>query len=79
MVGCLHNKQRRKYWSEKWQESLALPLHTLSLSYSLSYKIFFSPFNSGRHSENADAIADVKSKIIVSRQHFFVDVIYPAT
>ena len=53
--------------------------YTLSVSYSLSYKIFFSPFNSGRHSENADAIADVKSKIIVSRQHFFVDVIYPAT
>ena len=77
MVGCLHNKQGRKYWSEKWQESLPLPLHTLS--YSLSYKIFLSPSNSGRHSANADAIADVKSKIIVSRQHFFVDVIYSAT
>ena len=35
--------------------------------------------NSRRHSANADAIADVKSKIIVSRQHFFADVIYSAT
>ena len=35
--------------------------------------------NSRRHSANADAIADVKSKIIVSRRHFFADVIYSAT
>ena len=35
--------------------------------------------NSRRHSANADAIADVKSKIIVSCQHFFADVIYSAT
>ena len=27
--------------------------------------------NSRRHSANADVIADVKSKIIVSRRHFF--------
>ena len=34
---------------------------------------------SRRHSANADVIADVKSKIIVSRRHFFVDVIFSAT
>ena len=32
--------------------------------------------NSFRHLANADVIADVKSKIIVSRQHFFADVIF---
>ena len=32
--------------------------------------------NSRRLSANADAIADVKSKIIVSRPHFFANVIY---
>ena len=31
------------------------------------------------HSANADVIADVKSKIIVSRRHFFADVIFSAT
>ena len=35
--------------------------------------------NSCRHSANADVIANVKSKIIVSRQHFFADMIYAAT
>ena len=35
--------------------------------------------NSRRHSANADVIADVKSKIIVSRRHFFADVIFSAT
>ena len=35
--------------------------------------------NSRRLSANADAIADVKSKIIVSRRHFFADVIFSAT
>ena len=43
----------------------------LSTNYSLS--------NSRRYSANADAIADVKSKINVSRRHFFADVIYSAT
>ena len=28
---------------------------------------------------NADVIADVKSKIIVSHQHFFADIIFSAT
>ena len=32
--------------------------------------------NSRRHSANADVIADVKSYIIVSRRHFFADVIF---
>ena len=31
------------------------------------------------HSANADVIADVKSKIIVSHRHFFADVIYSTT
>ena len=35
--------------------------------------------NSHRHSANADMIADVKSKIIVSRRHFFADMIFSAT
>ena len=39
----------------------------------------YSLSNSCRHLANADAITNVKSKIIVSRRHFFVDVIYSAT
>ena len=41
----------------------------------------YSLSNSCQHSANAHAIviADVKSKIIVSRQHSFADVIYSAT
>ena len=39
----------------------------------------YSLSNLRQHSANADAIADVKSKIIVSHQHFFADVIYSAT
>ena len=39
----------------------------------------YSLSNSCRHSANAHVIADVKSKIIVSHQHFFADVIYSAT
>ena len=35
--------------------------------------------NSRQHSANADVIADVKSKIIVSRRHFFANVIFSAT
>ena len=35
--------------------------------------------NLRRHSANADVIADVKSKIIVSRRHFFDEVIFSAT
>ena len=35
--------------------------------------------NSRRHSANADVIADVKSKIIVSRWHFFANVIFSTT
>ena len=41
--------------------------------------LLFSLSNSRRHSANADVIADVKSKITVSRQHFFGDVIFCAT
>ena len=40
---------------------------------------YTSLFNSRQHSANADAIADVKSKIIISRRHFFANVIYSAT
>ena len=35
--------------------------------------------NTSQHSTNVDVIADVKSKIIVSRRHFFVDIICSAT
>ena len=35
--------------------------------------------NSRRHSANADAIADVKSNIIISHRHFFANGIYSAT
>ena len=43
------------------------PFHDSSLS------------NSRRHSINADIIPDVKSKFIVLRRYFFVDVIFSAT
>ena len=39
------------------------------------YRIYISLSNSRGHSANADVIADVTSKIIVSRRHFFADVI----
>ena len=35
--------------------------------------------NSRQHSANADAIADVKSNIIISHRHFFANGIYSAT
>ena len=35
--------------------------------------------NSSRHSANVNAIADVKSKIMVSHWYFFADMIYSAT
>ena len=35
--------------------------------------------NSHQHSTYADVIANMKSKIIVSRQHFFADMIFSAT
>ena len=35
--------------------------------------------NSCRHAANANVIANVKNKIIVSCQHFFADVIFSAT
>ena len=41
--------------------------------------LLLSLSNSRQHLANVDAIADVKSKIIVSRRHFFADVIYSAT
>ena len=44
-----------------------------------SYSHLNSLSNSHRHSANADVIADVKSKIIVSCRHFFADVIFSAT
>ena len=37
-----------------------------------------SPPNSHQHSKNADEIANMKSKITVSRQHFFADMIFSA-
>ena len=39
----------------------------------------FSLSNSRQHSVNADVAADVNSKIIVSRRHFFADVIFSLT
>ena len=50
---------------------LIKPTSTWIKLYSLS--------DSRRHSTNANVIADVKSKIIVSRRHFFTDVIFSAT
>ena len=47
--------------------------------YSIFASLFSSLSNSGRHSANANVIADLKSKIIVSRRHFFADVIFSAT
>ena len=41
--------------------------------------LYSSLSNSRRHSANAEVIADVKSKIIVSCWHFFADVIFSAT
>ena len=35
-----------------------------------------SLFNSRQQSANADMISDMKSEIIVSRQYFFVDVLF---
>ena len=43
------------------------------------HKLNTSLSNSRWHSANADVTADVKSKIIVSRRHFFADVIFSAT
>ena len=40
---------------------------------------FFSLSNLRRHSANADVIVDVKSKIIVSRRHFFANLNFSAT
>ena len=52
----------------------------LSFSYILQPIFIFSQSsNSRRHLANAVTIADVKSKIIVSRWHFFANVIYSAT
>ena len=42
-------------------------------------RLDFSYSNSRRHSANADVIADVKSKIILSRRQFFAEVIFSAT
>ena len=41
--------------------------------------LYISLSKSRRHLANTDAIADVKSKFIVSRRHFFADVIYYTT
>ena len=46
---------------------------------SRKLKCIFSLSNSRRHSANADVIAEVKSKIIVSRRRFFADVIFSAS
>ena len=40
---------------------------------------YLSLSNSYRHSANADVIADVKRKIIVTRWHFFADVVCSAS
>ena len=39
----------------------------------------FSLSNLRQHSANADVAADVNSKIVVSRRHFFADVIFSPT
>ena len=41
--------------------------------------LYSSLSNSRRHLANTDVIADVKSRITVSRQQFFADVIFSAT
>ena len=44
MVGCMHRKQGRKYWSEKWQESLpllALSLYLLPIIYIINIIRYF--------------------------------------
>ena len=51
--------------------SLKILQYSQENTYSLS--------NSRRHSANADTIANVKNKIIISHQHFFADMIYSAT
>ena len=42
-------------------------------------KIFCSVSNYYQHLANADVAVDMKNKIIVSRQHFFADMIFSAT
>ena len=44
-----------------------------------SYSHLNSLSNSRQHSANVDMIVNMKSKIIVSCQHFFADVIFSAT
>ena len=51
----------------------------LSTMWKNIQKYYTSLSNSRRHLPNADVIADVKSKIIELRRHFFADVIFSAT
>ena len=53
--------------NESWKFLACILKRPLSLS------------NSRWHSVNANVIADVKSKLIVSHQHFFANVIFSAT
>ena len=52
---------------------------TLMLLYTYIHLHHISLSNSRRHSANADVIADMKSKITVSRRNFFADVIFSPT
>ena len=51
----------------------------LMLFYTYIHLHHISLSNLRRYSANADVIADMKSKIIVSRRHFFADVIFSPT
>ena len=65
------NKTLQTLWNEIEQEQIKFYEKLLGESISLS--------NSRRHSANAEVIANVKSKIIVSCRHFFADMIFSAT
>ena len=56
--------------------SVGPALITRYLQVPFIFICYISLSNSRRHSANVDMIADLKSKIIVSRQHFFADVIF---
>ena len=62
-------------------ECLARTIYQIFSSFHIfcCFSLVYSLSNSRWHSANAYVIADVKSKIIVSRRHFFADVIFSAT
>ena len=72
-------------WNQKKvieKESRLIPrkiketIHSLKNPNHINKTSYISLSNSHQHLANADAIANVKSKIIVSRQHFFADKIF---